>query len=238
MMEIIQEYGKALLWSDGYRFTGVAITLWLLIISVALGGCLAMLLSIARVSPVKAVRFPVWLFTYIFRGTPLYVQLLVFYSGMYTLEVVKGSELLNAFFRSGLNCTLLALTLNTCAYTTEIFAGAIRAVPHGEIEAARAYGFSTVKLYRCIILPSALRTALPAYSNEVILMLHSTALAFTATVPDLLKVARDINAATYQPFTAFGIAAVLYLLISTVLISLFRKAEKRWLKHVKPSSTH
>ncbi|RQM39968.1 ABC transporter permease [Erwinia psidii] len=238
MMEIILEYGKALLWSDGYRFTGVAITLWLLIISVALGGCLAVLLSIARVSPVKAVRFPVWLFTYIFRGTPLYVQLLVFYSGMYTLEVVKGSELLNAFFRSGLNCTLLALTLNTCAYTTEIFAGAIRAVPHGEIEAARAYGFSTVKLYRCIILPSALRTALPAYSNEVILMLHSTALAFTATVPDLLKVARDINAATYQPFTAFGIAAVLYLLISTVLISLFRKAEKRWLKHVKPSSTH
>ncbi|MEW5290240.1 ABC transporter permease [Erwinia papayae] len=238
MTEIIQEYWKALLWSDGYRFSGVAITLWLLIISVVLGGCMAVLLAVARVSPLRAVRFPVWLFTYIFRGTPLYVQLLVFYSGMYTLEVVKGNDLLNAFFRSGLNCTLLALTLNTCAYTTEIFAGAIRAVPHGEIEAARAYGFSTFKLYRCIILPSALRTALPAYSNEVILMLHSTALAFTATVPDLLKVARDINSATYQPFTAFGIAAVLYLLISTVLISLFRKAEKRWLKHVKPSSTH
>ncbi|SUB70243.1 Histidine transport system permease protein hisM [Pluralibacter gergoviae] len=173
-----------------------------------------------------------------FRGTPLYVQLLVFYSGMYTLEIVKGTELLNAFFRSGLNCTVLALTLNTCAYTTEIFAGAIRSVPAGEIEAARAYGFSGVKLYRCIILPSALRIALPAYSNEVILMLHSTALAFTATVPDLLKIARDINSATYQPFTAFGIAAVLYLIISYVLISLFRKAEKRWLRHMKPSSTH
>src|SRR5699024_552704 len=131
-----------------------------------------------------------------------------------TLEIVKGTEFLNAFFRSGLNCTVLALTLNTCAYTTEIFAGAIRSVPHGEIEAARAYGFSTFKMYRCIILPSALRIALPAYSNEVILMLHSTALAFTATVPDLLKIARDINAATYQPFTAFGIAAVLYLIIS------------------------
>ncbi|ADP13136.1 MULTISPECIES: ABC transporter permease [Erwinia] len=238
MMEIIQEYWKALLWTDGYRFSGVAITLWLLVVSVVLGGCMALLLSIARVSPHKAVRFPVWLFTYVFRGTPLYVQLLVFYSGMYTLEVVKGTELLNAFFRSGLNCTLLALTLNTCAYTTEVFAGAIRAVPHGEIEAARAYGFSTFKLYRCIIMPSALRTALPAYSNEVILMLHSTALAFTATVPDLLKVARDINSATYQPFIAFGIAAVLYLIISYVLISLFRKAEKRWLAHVKPSSSH
>jgi histidine transport system permease protein len=141
-------------------------------------------------------------------------------------------------FRSGLNCTLLALTLNTCAYTTEIFAGAIRAVPHGEIEAANAYGFSRFKLYRCIILPSALRTALPAYSNEVILMLHSTALAFTATVPDLLKVARDINSATYQPFTAFGIAAVLYLIISYVLIRLFRKAEKRWMAHVNPTLSH
>lgn len=238
MIDIIHDYWQALLWTDGYRFSGVAITLWLLIISVVLGGCLAVLLSIARVSSINAVRFPVWLFTYIFRGTPLYVQLLIFYSGMYTLEIVKGNDLLNAFFRSGLNCTLLALTLNTCAYTTEIFAGAIRSVPHGEIEAARAYGFSTFKLYRCIIMPSALRTALPAYSNEVILMLHSTALAFTATVPDLLKVARDINSATYQPFVAFGIAAVLYLMISYVLISLFRKAEKRWLKHVKPSSTH
>lgn len=238
MIEIIQEYWKALLWTDGYRFSGVAITLWLLVVSVVLGGCLAVLMSIARVSPIRAIRFPVWLFTYVFRGTPLYVQLLVFYSGMYTLEIVKGTDLLNAFFRSGLNCTLLALTLNTCAYTTEIFAGAIRSVPHGEIEAARAYGFSTFKLYRCIIMPSALRSALPAYSNEVILMLHSTALAFTATVPDLLKVARDINSATYQPFIAFGIAAVLYLIISYVLISLFRKAEKRWLAHVKPSSSH
>ena len=133
---------------------------------------------------------------------------------------------------------LLAFALNTSAYTTEIFAGAIRSVPAGEIEAARAYGFSSVKMYRCIILPSALRIALPAYSNEVILMLHSTALAFTATVPDLLKIARDINSATYQPFTAFGIAAVLYLIISYVLISLFRRAEKRWLQHIKPSSTH
>jgi histidine transport system permease protein len=126
MIDIIHDYWQALLWTDGYRFSGVAITLWLLIISVVLGGCLAVLLSIARVSSITAVRFPVWLFTYIFRGTPLYVQLLIFYSGMYTLEIVKGNDLLNAFFRSGLNCTLLALTLNTCAYTTEIFAGAIR----------------------------------------------------------------------------------------------------------------
>lgn len=201
------------------------------------GGILAVFLAIGRVSSNKFIQFPIWLFTYIFRGTPLYVQLLVLLRHVYHGNRQRHGAV-ERFFRSGLNCTVLALTLNTCAYTTEIFAGAIRSVPAGEIEAARAYGFSSVKLYRCIILPSALRIALPAYSNEVILMLHSTALAFTATVPDLLKIARDINSATYQPFTAFGIAAVLYLIISYVLISLFRKAEKRWLQHIKPSSTH
>lgn len=238
MIEILQQYGWSLLYSDGYRFTGLAITLWLLISSVVIGGLLAVPMAVGRVSSNKLIRYPIWLYTYIFRGTPLYVQLLVFYSGMYSLEIVRGTDLLNAFFRSGLNCTILALTLNTCAYTTEIFAGAIRSVPHGEIEAANAYGFSRFKLYTCIILPSALRTALPAYSNEVILMLHSTALAFTATVPDVLKIARDINSATYQPFYAFGIAAVIYLCVSFVLIGLFRKAEKRWLAHVKPQSAH
>ncbi|MCO7260563.1 ABC transporter permease [Dickeya zeae] len=238
MSEILQQYWQALLWSDGYRLTGLAMTLWLLIISVTIGGLMAVPLAVARVSPRRRYRLPVWAFTYVFRGTPLYVQLLVFYSGVYSLEIVRGTDLLNAFFRSGLNCAILALALNTCAYTTEIFAGAIRSVPHGEIEAARAYGFSRFKQYRCIILPGALRIALPAYSNEVILMLHSTALAFTVTVPDLLKVARDINAATYQPFYAFGIAGVMYLAISFVLIALFRKAERRWLRHLHTRSSH
>ncbi|MEI7088258.1 ABC transporter permease [Pectobacterium versatile] len=238
MSEILQQYWQPLLWSDGYRLTGLAMTLWLLISSVVIGGLMALPLAIARVSPRRRFSFPVWLFTYVFRGTPLYVQLLVFYSGVYSLEIVRGTDLLNAFFRSGLNCAILALALNTCAYTTEIFAGAIRAVPHGEIEAARAYGFSRFKQYRCIILPGALRIALPAYSNEVILMLHSTALAFTVTVPDILKIARDINAATYQPFYAFGIAAVIYLAISFVLIGLFRKAERHWLRHLYTRSSH
>jgi ABC-type molybdate transport system permease subunit len=117
-------------------------------------------------------------------------------------------------------------------------AEAIRAIPHGEIEAARAYGFSGFTLYRSIIIPSALRRALPAYSNEVILMLHATSLAFTATVPDILKIARDVNAATYKSFHAFGLAAAIYLTISFLLVAVFRLAEKRWLKHLKPQSAH
>ncbi|MDQ6191521.1 histidine ABC transporter permease HisM [Klebsiella pneumoniae] len=237
MIEIIQEYWKSLLWTDGYRFTGVAITLWLLISSVVMGASWRCFWPSAASRAISLSSSPSGCSLTYFAARRCMCNCWFLLRHVYHGNRQRHGAV-ERFFRSGLNCTVLALTLNTCAYTTEIFAGAIRSVPAGEIEAARAYGFSSVKLYRCIILPSALRIALPAYSNEVILMLHSTALAFTATVPDLLKIARDINSATYQPFTAFGIAAVLYLIISYVLISLFRKAEKRWLQHIKPSSTH
>lgn len=234
MNDIIQQFWQAFLWTDGYHFTGVAITLWLLVVSIGFGFVMSVPLAIARVSRNKFVSWPVWVYTYVFRGTPLYVQLLLFYSGLYSLDVVRNHELLNVFFRDGMNCTLLSFALNTGAYTTEIFAGAIKATPHGEIEAARAYGMSRFTLYRCVILPSALRRALPAYSNEVILMLHATTVAFTATVPDILKVARDANSATYDSFNAFGLAALLYLCITFVLVALFRRAERRLLVHLRP----
>ena len=234
MIELIHDYWRNYLFTDGYRITGLAITMWLLVVSIGLGFCLSVPLSVARVSRNRVLAGAVWLYTYIFRGTPLYVQLLLCYTGLYSLEVVRNHELLNTFFRSGMNCTLLAFTLNTCAYTTEIFAGAIKATAYGEIEAARAYGMSTFTLYRRVILPSALRRALPLYSNEVILMLHATTVAFTATVPDILKIARDANSATYMSFQAFGIAALLYLGISFALVALFRRAERRWLAYLRP----
>ena len=236
MIDIVQEYWKAYLWFDGYQLSGVAMTLWLLVASIAIGGTLAVPLAVARVSSNPLLRMPVWFYTYVFRGTPLYIQLLILYTGIYSLQVVHDQPTLDAFFREGMNCTLLAFALNTCAYTTEIFAGAIRATPYGEIEAGRAYGMSTFTLYRRIILPSALRRSLPYYSNEVILMLHSTTLAFTATVPDLLKVARDVNSATYSSFEAFGLAAVLYALMVFTLVWLFRRCEVRWLAFLQPQA--
>ncbi|MBS6360737.1 ABC transporter permease [Burkholderia sp.] len=234
MIELIQEYWRNYLYTDGYRTTGVAITLWLLVVSIGVGFCLSVPLAVARVSKNRWLSGVVWLYTYVFRGTPLYVQLLLCYTGLYSLQVVRGTPMLDAFFREGMNCTLLAFALNTCAYTTEIFAGAIKATSYGEIEAARAYGMSTFTMYRRVILPSALRRALPLYSNEVILMLHATTVAFTATVPDILKIARDVNSATYMSFEAFGIAALLYLAISFALVWLFRKAERRWLAYLRP----
>jgi histidine transport system permease protein len=209
MIELIAEYWKPFLFSDGYSLTGLAMTLWLLVASIVMGFFLSLPLAIMRTSRWGLLRWPVQLFTYVFRGTPLYIQLLICYSGIYGIAVVRSQPLLEAFFRDAMNCTLLAFTLNTCAYTVEIFAGAI--------------------------LPSALRRALPYYSNEVILMLHATSVAFTATIPDILKIARDANAATFMTFQAFGIAGLLYLALSFGLVAAFRLAEKRWLSFLGPT---
>ena len=235
MIELIQQYWRAFLFSDGQEVTGLAMTLWLTSASLCVGMVLALPLSIARVSPRKWVRWPVQGFTYLFRGTPLYIQLLICYTGIYSIAAVREQPLLDSFFRSALNCTVLAFGLNTAAYTTEILAGAIRAMPRGEIEAARSLGFDGWKLYVHLIMPSALRRALPYYSNEVIFMLHSTTLAFTATVPDVLKIARDANSATFLTFESFGIAAVLYLMTTFALVGLFRLAERRWLSFLDPA---
>jgi histidine transport system permease protein len=233
LIGIIQTYGKAFLFSDGYTMTGMAMTLWLLVSACIIGFCLALPLAIVRNSKSFLLYAPVWFYCFVFTGTPLYVQLLVIYTGIYSLDFVHHVTALNDFFRSGLDCTILAFGLNTGAYTTEIFAGAIRDTNHGEVDAARSLGYSVPKLYRRIVIPSALRRALPVYSNEVILMLHSTTLAFTATVPDILKVANDAYSATYNPFAAFTVAALLYACISFVLIYGFRRAEAHFLAFQK-----
>ena len=232
MIDIPSQFGRAFLYWDGQGLSGLAMTLWLLVASLAIGFTMAVPLAVARVSQNRWLSVPVRCYTYLFRGTPLYVQLLLIYSGLYSLEVVRAHPTLNEFFRSGLNCAILAFGLNTGAYTTEIFAGAIRSISHGEVEAARAYGMHRFTMYRRIVLPSALRRALPLYSNEVILMLHATTIAFTATVPDVLKVARDANSATYMSFQAFGIAALIYLAVSFALVALFRRAEQHWLAYL------
>ncbi|AEV62769.1 ABC transporter permease [Pseudomonas ogarae] len=235
MIELLQEYWRSFVYSDGQQITGLAMTLWLLSASLFIGFVVSIPLSIARVSPRFYVRWPVQFYTYLFRGTPLYIQLLICYTGIYSLAAIRAQPVLDAFFRDAMNCTILAFALNTCAYTTEIFAGAIRNIAHGEVEAAKAYGLSGWKLYAFVIMPSALRRSLPNYSNEVILMLHSTTVAFTATVPDILKVARDANSATFLTFQSFGVAALIYLAVTFTLVGLFRIAERHWLAFLGPS---
>ncbi len=236
MIETFQEYWREYLGIGTGELSGAAMTLWLLVLTFSLSLIASIPLAIMRTSANRFIRLPVHVFTYVFRGTPLYVQLLIVYTGLYSLSFIRDTPVLAEFFRSGFNCVVVAFVINECAYVTEVLAGTIRSVPAGEVEAARAFGFSRSKLYTKIILPSALKRALPYYSNEVILLLHSTSIAFVATVPELLKVARDVNSATYAPFSAFGIAAIFYAVISVVLVACFRIFEKRCLVFLRPYS--
>ncbi|NVL42990.1 ABC transporter permease subunit [Pseudomonas syringae pv. actinidiae] len=226
MIELLQEYWKPFLYTDGVNITGLAMTMWLLSASIAIGFCVSIPLSIARVSRNRWVRWPVQFYTYLFRGTPLYIQLLICYTGIYSIAAVREQPMLDAFFRDAMNCTILAFTLNTCAYTTEIFAGAIRSMAHGEVEAAKAYGLTGWKLYAYVIMPSVLRRSLPYYSNEVILMLKASALASTVTLLELTGMARTIIARTYLPVEIFFAAGMFYLVMTFVLVQGFRLLEK------------
>ena len=210
---------------------GLKVCLVLLVISVATGFVLSIPLSIARVSPRRWLSLPVWLFTYVFRGTPLLVQLFVIYYGLAQFEAVRNS-LLWPLLREAWFCAWLAFALNTTAYTTEIFAGALRATPTGELDAARAYGLSGFKLYSRILLPSALRRALPQYSNEVVGMMHATAIVSTVTLVDVARVARDVYANHLLPAEAFGTAAVIYFALTFTLVGGFKLLEKRFLRHL------
>lgn len=135
-------------------------------------------------------------------------------------------------------CALLAFTLNTAAYTAEIIRGAIEATPRGEIEAAKAAGMSPFLMFRRIILPSAFRRALPAYGNEVIFMLHGSAIASVVTIVDLTGAARMVNSKFYTPYEAFITAAAFYMALTFTIVWAFRQLENRWFKHLRARPTH
>lgn len=217
--------------------TGLLLTLKLTGYSLLFGLLLAMPLARLRVSRNRWVRQPVWAFTYFFRGTPMLLQLLVLYYGLAQFDWMRNS-LLWPYLREPFWCALLAFSLNTCAYTTEIFAGAMRNIPHGEIEAARAYGMSPLTMLRRIILPSALRRSIPAYSNEVILMLHGSSIASAVTLMDLTGAGRSVYSDYYAPFEAFIFIGLVYMAMTFALVGLFRLLELRYLAYLAPRSAH
>lgn len=211
--------------------SGALTTLKLLAIALAAGLAFALPLAVLRSRPEPWLRGPVWVFTYVIRGTPLLVQLFLLYYGLAQFAAVRDSVLW-PWLSSPWFCACLSFAINTCAYTTEILAGTIRHTPRGEVEAARALGMSGGLLLRRIVLPSAARRAIPAYGNEVILMLHGTSLASVVTLMDLTGVARDVNSRFYLPFEAFVTAGAMYLAITLTLVALFHAAERRWLAHL------
>jgi arginine/ornithine transport system permease protein len=215
---------------------GLQITLLLLVISVASGFVLSVPLACLRASPRRALWMPVWLFTYVIRGTPLLVQLFIIYYGVPQFDLIRQSDLW-PLFRSPWFCVWLAFTLNTTAYTTEIFAGAIRAAPSGEIEAARAMGLTEGQVFRDVFWPGAWRRALPQYGNEVVQMMHATALASTVTIVEILRVARDVYTNYLVVPEGFGVAAVYYLGLTLLLTQGFRMLERHYLRHLDPAAS-
>ena len=212
---------------------GLMMTLKLTGYSLLLGLLLAMPLARLRVSRNRWGRQLVFAYTYFFRGTPMLLQLLVIYYGLSQFEAVRQSVLW-PYFREPYWCALIAFSLNTCAYTTEILAGAIRNIPHGEIEAARAYGMGELTMLLRVILPAALRRAIPAYSNEVILMLQGSSIASAITLMDLTGAGRSVYTDYYAPFEAFIFIGLVYLCMTFALVGGFKLLERRFLTYLAP----
>lgn len=212
---------------------GLVTTVQLVFLALLIGGILAVPLALMRTSSKPWINGPVWVFTYVFRGTPLLIQLYMIYYGVTLIEGIQDSVWW-VIFEKAFYPALIAFVLNTAAYTTEIFRGAIVATPAGEIEAAKAYGMGWWKRTRRIVLPSAFRRAIPAYSNEVIFMLHASAIASVVTIIDLLGAARNIYAQFYAPFPAFIFVGCIYLVLTFGILGIFKQIEKRMLGHLQP----
>jgi len=213
---------------------GTWVSLQLILLSVVLGGVFALPIALARISKNPLISGLPFAYIFFFRGTPLLVQIFLVYYGASQFEVVRESFLW-PILKEPFWCAIIAFTLNTSAYTAEIFRGAIQAIPVGEVEACKVVGMTKVQMYRRILLPRAFGIVLPAYGNEIILMLKGSALASTITILDLTGMARTIIARTYTPIEIFLAAGAIYLIISMVVIAIFKQVEKRQNRYLGPN---
>ena len=204
--------------------SGLNLTIQLVTISLFLGFCLAVGLALLRLSNNTFLSFFAKTYIFYFRGTPLIVQIFLIYYGIAQFEIIRESFVWS-FFKEAYWCGILALTLNTCAYSSEIIRGGIQSVPFGQIESAKSVGMSGFLLYRRIILPIAFRQALPAYGNEMILMVKATSLVSTITLMEVTGIARLIIAKTFSPVEIFIVAGLIYLTINFIITRLVNFCE-------------
>ncbi|MGA1834432.1 MULTISPECIES: ABC transporter permease [Rhizobium] len=214
---------------------GMILTAKLTTVSIILGAFIALPLSLMRTSSTVFLSVPVLVYTFVFRGTPLLVQLFLVYYGASQIDWIRSSAAW-VILREPFWCALIAFSLNHAAYTTEILRGGIRAVPFGDVEAAKALGMSYALRTRRVVLPAAIRLALPAYANEVVLMLKASSLASTITLMELTGSARKIVAQTFSPYEVFISAALIYLGITLVISHVFAKFERHLAKHQQRNS--
>ena len=204
--------------------------LWFL--SAVLGLALAIILLLMRISGRWYLYAPAMAYIYIFRGTPILVQIFIIYHGMPQLEFVRES-MFWPILREPFGCAILALTLNTGAYVSEILRGGVLGVDRGLKEAGAALGLSSTHRFIYITSPIAIRLALPAYSNDIISLMKSTALASTITLLDMMGIARTIVAETYAPYEIFLSLTVIYLILTWIIQKSIGLIEKRMSRHVR-----
>lgn len=216
---------------------GMLLTIELTMFSLVIGFAFAIPLALMRVSKNPLLWMPAYGYIFFFRGTPLLVQLFLIYYGSGQFREGLENIGLWVFLREAYFCAIFSLALNTAGYTAEILRGAIRAVPNGEVEAAKACGMRGLLLYRRIILPKAFRLAIQAYSNEVVFLFQATSLVSIITLMDLTGVARVIAARTFDIYEIYITAAILYLCITYGILYVFKRVEHRWSAHLRQRET-
>ena len=203
------------------------ITLKLVSASLLFGIFLGTLFAILRTGKNKFLKNFSYYYSYIFRGTPMLVQLFIIYFGLAQIEYLRSSFLW-VILKEPYWCAIIAFALNTVAYTSEILRSAFQTIKPGVIEAGKSLGISNKIIFYKIQIPIAIRQSLPAYGNEMILMLKGTSLASTVTLMDLTGVAKFIISTTYKPVEIFIVAGSIYLLITFLIHSLIKFLEKKY----------
>ena len=203
------------------------ITLKLLSASLFFGLFLGLFFAILRLNKNIFINKFAYGYSYIFRGTPLLVQIFIIYFGLGQIEYLR-STILWVVLKEPYWCAIIAFTLNTGAYTSEILRSAFQTIKPGIIEAGKSLGISNKIIFYKIQIPIAIRQSLPAYGNEIILMMKGTSLASTVTLMDLTGVAKYIISTTFKPIEVFIVAGGIYLFMTFVIHNVIKYLEKKY----------
>ena len=203
------------------------VTLKLLSASLLIGIFLGLFFAILRINKNFFVNQFAYGYSYIFRGTPLLVQIFIIYFGLGNIEWLR-TTFLWSILKEPYWCAIIAFALNTGAYTSEILRSAFQTIKPGVIEAGKSLGISNSMIFYKIQIPIAIRQSLPAYGNEIILMLKGTSLASTVTLMDITGVAQKIISTTFRPLEVFIIAGSIYLFMTFLIHNLIKYLEKKY----------
>ena len=203
------------------------ITLKLLSVSLIVGLLIGLLFAILRLNKNIFINRFAYGYSYVFRGTPLLVQIFIIYFGLGQVEYLR-STILWVILKEPYWCAIIAFALNTGAYTSEILRSAFQTIKPGIIEAGKSLGISNKIIFYKIQIPIAIRQSLPAYGNEIILMMKGTSLASTVTLMDLTGVAKYIISTTFKPIEVFIVAGGIYLFMTFIIHNVIKFLEKRY----------